>query len=193
MRTRSLYALLAGATLACAPLAPALAQKAPKKSDAEPLEEISLTKTYIEDVTEPLPEFAGGQEILRRFLAAYVIVPPFALANELAAAVDVEFVLHPDGHIDSIGVSNGACCGLDEEAMRVAALTAGQWAPGRINGVAVKTRVDLPVVFRVANKNGRSVAYLEEMRAKFATYRATGEYQKDQQAYQEQVTKQPKP
>jgi hypothetical protein len=190
MRTRLFFALLGGVTLATAPLAPALAQK---KGATEQVEEISLTKTYIEDVTDPLPEFAGGLEVLRKFLAANVIVPPFALANELAAAVDVEFVLHPDGHMDSIRVSNGACCGLNEEAERVAGLTAGKWTPGYIKGTAVKTRVELSVVFRIANKNTRSLAYLEEMRAKYATYQQTGEYRKDQQTYQDLVTKQPKP
>ncbi len=184
IRFRFFTALLAGTALTVASVVPALAQK-----KALVKEEISLTKTYPEDITDPLPEFAGGAEALRLFLASHVVVPPFALTNLLAGAVDIEFVLHPDGRMDSIRVSNGACCGLDEEAMRVAALTAGKWTPGKLNGTPVKTRVDLPIVFRVGNKNSRSVAYMEEMKKKHVTYQTSPEYQKDQQTYQEQVAK----
>ncbi len=179
-----LTALLSCAILATAPLTAAFAQK----KGAAP-EVISLTKTYPEDVTDPLPTFVGGPEALRKFLLAHVVVPPFALTNQLAAAVDIEFVLHPDGRMDSIQVSNGACCGLDEEALRVARLTVGKWTPGSINGTPVKTRVDLPIVFRVANKNSRSVAFINEMKTKYVTYQGTPEHQKDQQTYQEEVAK----
>ena len=185
MRTSLLTASLLAA-LAAAPVFSAQAQKKP----AAPAEPVSLTKTYPEDDLDPLPEFQGGQEALRKFLAAHVVVPPFALANQLAAAVDVEFVLHPDGRVDSMRVTNGACCGLDEEALRVAALTGGKWTPGRLRGTPVKARVDLPITFRVANKSSRSVAYLNEMKTKFTAYQGTPEHQKDQQTYQEQVAKQ---
>ena len=190
MRFIFLTALLAGTALAAAPLAPAVAQKLALKSTKPEPEEISLTKTYPEDITDDLPAYAGGPEVLRKFLFAHVIVPPFALANQLAGAVDVEFVLHPDGRMDSMRVSNGACCGLDEEALRVANLTIGKWSPAKINGVQVKSRVDLPITFRVANKNSRSIAYYTEMKTKYATYQSTTDQQKDQLTYQEQITKQ---
>ncbi|MBC7447773.1 MAG: energy transducer TonB [Hymenobacteraceae bacterium] len=191
MRHPLLVAVLIGGILAAAPLQAAFAQKAKK---AAPAPEVpSLTKTYPEDLTDPLPTFAGGAEALRKFLLAHVIVPPFALTNQLAGAVDIEFVLHPDGRMDSIQVSNGACCGLDEEALRVARLTVGKWTAGKIDGTPVKTRVDLPITFRVANKNSRSIAYLAEMKAKYVSYQGSPEQAKDQQTYQEQVGKQPAP
>lgn len=185
MRFSCFFALLTGAALATAPLTSAFAQK--KDADAE---EISLTKTYPEDITDPLPTFAGGPEALRKFLLAHLVVPPFAQANQLAGAVDIEFVLHPDGRMDSVRVSNGACCGLDEEALRVANLTAGKWTAGKIKSVAVKSRVDLPITFRVANKNSRSVAYYQEMKTKYTGYQGTADQQKDQQTHQEQISKQ---
>jgi periplasmic protein TonB len=174
------------ALLIAAPAAGAFAQKKVKPAPEPP----SATKTYPEDQTDPLPAFTGGPEALRKFLADHVIVPPFALNNELAGVVDIEFVLDQQGQMDSVRVSNGVGCGLDEEALRVARLTAGKWTPGQIQDVAVRTRVDLPITFRVANKNSRAAAFVAEMRVKYAAYQSTGEYQKDQQTYQAQVVKQ---
>ncbi len=150
----------------------------------------SLTKTYLEEETDPIPEFAGGQTALRKFLAEHVIVPPFALNNLLAGSVDVEFILTPDGQMDSLRVSNGVCCGLDEEALRVARLTAGKWTAGQIRGTAVRTRVDLPVTFRVQNKNSRSVAYVQEMKTKYVEYQRSADYEKDQKTQAEKASKQ---
>lgn len=191
MRYPIIAALLTGLALATAPIKPAFAQKGIfAKKNTAPTEAPSLTKTYSEDLTDPLPVYAGGPDELRKFLAEHVIIPPFALANELAGGVDVEFVLRPDGQIDSVQVSHGACCGLDEEAIRVARLTAGKWTPGRIEGVPVNARVDLPVTFRVANKNSRSAAYYKEMKAKYATYLNSNDYVNDQKKYEEQIAKQ---
>ncbi len=174
------------AALAIIPLAGAQAQKKAKAAPEPP----SATKTYAEDLTDPLPAFAGGPEALRKFLADHVVIPPFATNNQLAGAVDVEFILDQQGQMDSLRVSTGVCCGLDEEALRVARLTAGKWTPGQIQGIPVRSRVDLPIVFRVLNKNSRSAAYVQEMKTKFATYQTSAEYTADQQKMQEQISKQ---
>jgi TonB family protein len=190
MKYSTLTALLVvgGALAAIAPQT--ASAQASAKANAKVMAPPSLTKTYPEEETNPIPEFTGGQTALRKFLTDHVIVPPFALNNQLAGAVDVEFVLTPDGQMDSLRVTNGVCCGLDEEALRVARLTAGKWKPGQIQGTAVRTRVDLPITFRVQNKNSRSVAYVQEMKVKYTTYQGSADYAKDQKEYEEKVSKQ---
>lgn len=166
------------------------AAKSKKTAKNAPAEPPSLTKTYLEEEVEVLPQFQGGQQALLDFLAKAVIIPEFATRNLLAAAVDVGFVLTSDGQMDSVMVTNGACCGFDEEALRVAKLTAGKWTPGTIQGTAVRTRVDLPVVFRVQFKNSSSPKRMQEMAAEFEKYKRTGEYVQDQKTYEKKIAAQ---
>lgn len=182
MRKQTLF-LLAGLFLT-------LTAQAQEVQKVIPVPPPSLTKTYLEEEVEVLPEFQGGQQALLDFLAKAVIIPEFATRNLLAAAVDVEFVLTADGQMDSLRVNIGACCGFDEEALRAAKLTAGKWTPGKVQGTAVRTRVDLPVVFRVQFKNSSSPKRLQEMAAEFEKYKRTGEYVQDQKTYEKKIREQ---
>ena len=188
---KQMLPLLAGLLLASAAQAQIL------KKPTELKEPPSPTKTYPELLVEELPRFTGGDPAikdpnvaLQEFLAKNVIIPEFAKRNLLAAAVDVGFVITADGRMDSLTVTNGACCGFDEEALRVARLTEGKWQPGKIQGQPVRVRYDMPVVFRVQNKNASSPKKIQEMAALYSNYRNSAEYTRDREAYEQKVREQ---
>lgn len=147
-------------------------------------------EVYEEEETDPIPQYKGGEAALREMLARTTIVPQYAVNKQFGATVDVQFVLWPDGRMDSLHVANPVCCGLDEEAMRVVRATNGSWSPGIYEGKPVPTRVEVNVPFKVLHQTNISIKRLNEMRAGYPAYQQSPEYQNDQKAYQEKVQKQ---
>jgi protein TonB len=60
----------------------------------------------------------------------------------------VTFVVDTDGSIQEVALLEGIGGGCDEEAMRVIQGSA-RWSPGMINGKAVRTRMSLPIRFKL--------------------------------------------
>jgi protein TonB len=60
----------------------------------------------------------------------------------------VTFVVDTDGSIQEVALVEGIGGGCDEEAMRVIKGSA-RWSPGMINGRAVRTRMSLPIRFKL--------------------------------------------
>lgn len=96
---------------------------------------------------EVMPEFAGGQEALRKFMQRNLHYPAQALSNSVAGKVLVSFVVNTDGSISNVEVTKGLGFGTDEEAARVVRKMPS-WTPGRQNNRAVPVRYTLPITFR---------------------------------------------
>ncbi len=145
---------------------------------------------FTEEETNPEPLFRGGLTALREFVTRKTIIPQYATANQFGATVDVEFILWPDGRMDSLHISNPVCCGLDEEALRVVELTRGSWTPGLIKGQPVATRVEVNVPFLVNYQTSVSVKRLAELRTSFADYQKTPMYRAEREAHEVLVKQQ---
>lgn len=96
---------------------------------------------------EKMPEFAGGQEALLRYLRSHLRYPSTALAEGIGGRVFLSFVVQADGSISDVTVLKGLGYGLDEEAQRVVRQMPN-WTPGYQSKHAVPVRFTLPITFQ---------------------------------------------
>lgn len=98
-------------------------------------------------IVETMPQFPGGDDALRKFLADNIRYPTLAQENGIQGKVVVEFIIGKDGGVYDITVSRSVENSLDKEALRVVGLMP-KWIPGKKNGKNVKVKYFLPVMFR---------------------------------------------
>lgn len=96
---------------------------------------------------EKMPEFAGGQEALRKYLQKHLRFPAAALANQISGRVYVSFVVLADGTISDVTVPKGLGYGTDEAAAKVVREMPA-WVPGMQNQHSVPVRFTLPITFQ---------------------------------------------
>jgi TonB family protein len=94
-------------------------------------------------VVDEMPEFPGGFEKLVEFMHANLKMP--ASIDEDGKTY-VSFVVEKDGSLSEVKVIKGFNKAADQEAMR-AVKTFPAWIPGKQQGIAVRTRMVLPIVF----------------------------------------------
>lgn len=100
--------------------------------------------TYV----EKMPEFAGGQAALLRYLRDHLRYPGQALREQAEGRVFMSFVVRADGTIADVTVLKGLGYGLDEEALRVVRQMPA-WTPGYQAQHAVAVRFTLPITFKI--------------------------------------------
>lgn len=113
-----------------------------------------IVKTNTEESTvfnwvEEMPRFNEGEDALLSFLATNINYPELARRVGVEGKVMVSFTVEKSGVLSNLRVIKSIGGGCDEEAMRVVALTAGKWVPGKQNGKAVKVNISIPIVFRL--------------------------------------------
>ena len=102
-----------------------------------------LVPTYV----ERMPEFAGGQDALRRYLQKHLHYPGAALANQIAGKVYLTFVVGADGASSEVTVIKDLGYGTGEAAAR-AVREMPAWMPGMQNKHSVPVRFTLPITFQ---------------------------------------------
>jgi protein TonB len=95
-----------------------------------------------------MPEFAGGQAALLRYLRQHLRYPSSALAAGVGGRVFMSFVVGADGSISEVTILKGLGYGLDEEAQRVVRQMPA-WVPGYQSKHAVPVRFTLPITFAI--------------------------------------------
>ena len=96
---------------------------------------------------EKMPEFAGGQAALLRYLRDHLRYPGAALAAGVGGRVFMSFVVGSDGRISEVTILKGLGYGLDEEALRVIRQMPA-WTPGYQSQHPVPVRFTLPITFQ---------------------------------------------
>jgi TonB family protein len=102
------------------------------------------------DVVENQPNPNGGMEGWNQYLKDNVRFPEEAKRLGIEGTVIVVFVVNTDGSLSNIDILRGIGGGADEEAIR-AIENAPKWASGTQNGIAVNTRMRLPIRFKLAD------------------------------------------
>lgn len=103
----------------------------------------------IYDQVETEPNFPGGLSAIFTHIAKNMRYPPIAAENSIQGKVIVSFVIEKDGSISNVEVANGANPYLDKEAVRVVKTLPEFSSPGKINGKPKRTKMKLPVTFRL--------------------------------------------
>lgn len=110
-------------------------------------------RVYAASDCDVRPQFFHSDEkhFLQSWVYKYLRYPSYAIKNNIQGQVLVSFIIEKDGSVTNVTVEHGVDDGLDEEAVRVVAVSP-KWIPGRIKGEKVRTRIVIPVEFRLSSK-----------------------------------------
>ncbi|NVO18496.1 MAG: TonB family protein [Bacteroidetes bacterium] len=97
-------------------------------------------------VDEQQPEFPGGEEKMKKFIADNIRYPQQAAESAIEGTVFISFVVNANGSISDIKILRGIGGGCDEEAIRVIKMMP-KWIPGKQDGKPVPVLFNLPVKF----------------------------------------------
>lgn len=101
------------------------------------------------DVVETQPNPPGGMSGWNQYLSKNLKYPTQARRMGIEGTVIVVFVVNTDGSIQDVDVLRGIGGGCDEEAVRVVS-SAPKWEPGKQRGRPVRTRMRLPIRFKLS-------------------------------------------
>ena len=117
--------------------------------DERPVPELVAPDTSIAYVVvEQYPEYPGGEPKWTEYLTRNLKYPADAVNAKLEGSVYVSVTVLKNGNLTDIKILKGLSPSCDEEAKRVIR-DSGAWTPGRQKGVAVKTRIMLPIKFQL--------------------------------------------
>lgn len=100
------------------------------------------------DLVEEMPEFNGGEKGLMEFIAKTAKYPELEQYLGHQGKVVVAFVVERDGSVSSPAVISPVSSILDREAVE-AVIAMPAWKPGRHNGQPVRTRMVVPVAYKL--------------------------------------------
>ncbi len=96
-----------------------------------------------------MPQFPGGNDALVSYIENNTNYRESAINNETEGTVRVSFIVDENGKVSSpVVVGNKVGSGLDEEAVNVVK-SMPDWKPGTMKGKKVKTRLSLPITFKL--------------------------------------------
>lgn len=90
----------------------------------------------------------GGFQGWTQYLSNSLKYPEKAQSKEIEGTVIVSFIVEKDGSLSDIELMRGIGGGCDEEALRVVK-GSGKWSPGEKDGSIVRTRMRLPIRFKL--------------------------------------------
>lgn len=97
-------------------------------------------------VVEEMPEFPGGTEALRKYLAQSVVYPVVAQENGIQGRVYIQFVINQNGEVTDATILRGVDPSLDREALRVVEAMP-KWKPGKQLNRPVRVSYIVPINF----------------------------------------------
>ncbi|HAH24376.1 MAG TPA: hypothetical protein DCL77_11585, partial [Prolixibacteraceae bacterium] len=118
------------------------------KINTEKLQDTGTPSDQPYSVVEQMPEFPGGPEALRTFIANTVRYPALAHENGIQGKVYINFVVTKTGSVTNAKVVRGVDPLLDQEAIRVVELLPA-WIPGKQNGENVNVNYTIPIDFKM--------------------------------------------
>jgi TonB family protein len=97
-------------------------------------------------IVEEMPEFPGGEQALRKFIANNIEYPVSAQENGIQGKVYVTFVVDKNGDVANARIARGVDPALDREALRVVN-SLPKWIPGKQRGQNVNVSYTVPINF----------------------------------------------
>ena len=118
--------------------------------DEPPIEPPPAQDDAVQDfrVVEDLPQFPGGPTELMKWLTRNLKYPKTVAEQKRQGRVVAEFIVNKDGSVTDVAIVksfNNAC---DAEVMRVLRMMP-RWTAGIMDGQPCRTKVVIPVVFRL--------------------------------------------
>ena len=104
----------------------------------------------IYEVVEENAQFPGGDEACMKWLAEHLKYPTICQEQGVQGRVFVSFVVNKDGSIVDVEIKRSPDNNLSKEAERVVK-SMPKWKPARQGNRTVRSRFNLPVMFRLNN------------------------------------------
>lgn len=112
---------------------------------------IAKGKDGVYSQAEKMPEYPGGESALSKFVENNISYPQDAIDQNTEGTVKVNFVVDEKGKVVNPMVEGKSLNkGLDDEAIKVVKQMPA-WKPGMVKGKPVKTRLSLPVTFKLGD------------------------------------------
>lgn len=123
--------------------------KVSAKMDAGTRGEYKKDAAGIYSNVEVQPQFPGGEGALSDYMSNSIVYPEAAIDQNVEGTVRVEFVVDEKGKVTKAAAANSSLGnGMEQAAVEVVNKMPA-WTPGKVNGKNVKTKLVLPVVFRL--------------------------------------------
>ncbi len=97
-------------------------------------------------IADEMPQYPGGEEALRQFIAKELKYPKEAENKGIQGRVYVSFVVASDGFVRDVKIARSVDPTLDLEALRVVE-SLPQWTPGKIGGENANVSFTVPINF----------------------------------------------
>lgn len=104
----------------------------------------------IYEVVEENAQFPGGDEACMKWLSEHLKYPAICQEQGVQGRVFVSFVVNKDGSIVDVEIKRSPDNNLSKEAERVVK-SMPKWKPARQGNRTVRSRFNLPVMFRLNN------------------------------------------
>ena len=107
------------------------------------------TKEYVYFAPSEKASFPGGQAALETYIAKNIVYPEKALEFHVEGTVFADVYLDSIGHVTSVEFpANHLGYGLEEETATILMGTP-RWVPAKENGVRVKSKITVPVTYKI--------------------------------------------
>lgn len=123
--------------------------------EAQPEEEEELAPPPPDDeeavsfrVVEDLPQFPGGAVEMMKWLTRNLKYPRAAEEQKLQGKVVAEFIVNKDGSVTDVKIVKPLNALCDREVLRVLSMMP-RWTPGIQDGKPCRTKVCIPVIFKL--------------------------------------------
>ena len=103
---------------------------------------------YEQDKVEQKAEFTGGMMKQIEFMMQNLKYPKEAEKDGVSGTVRVYFIVEKDGSLTDVKVPESVHKALDAEAIRLVKAMP-KWTPAQLKGKAVRSKMVLPVQFRL--------------------------------------------
>ena len=130
--------------IACAQNVPLIID--PDKVDQYLAERKDTINVY--DCVEQMPSFLGGTQKLKEFIEENLRYPKELEESCVQGRVIVRFIVERNGKLSNVKVVKSVHPVLDKEALRIVKLMP-RWIPGRQNGITVRVKCYIPIIFRL--------------------------------------------
>ena len=130
--------------IACAQNVPLIID--PDKVDQYLAERKDTINVY--DCVEQMPSFPGGTQKLKEFIEKNLRYPKELEESCVQGRVIVRFIVERNGKLSNVKVVKSVHPVLDKEALRIVKLMP-RWIPGRQNGITVRVKCYIPIIFRL--------------------------------------------
>jgi protein TonB len=118
-------------------------------TEEEPAEAVDMYDAPVDfRVVEDLPQFPGGAVEFVKWLTRNLKYPPLARQQKVQGRVVAEFIVNKDGSVTDVQVGNSLNRYCDHEALRVLR-SMPRWTAGIDNGKPCRTKVCIPIVFKL--------------------------------------------